>query len=988
MLMLAVFSANYALAQGIQVSGTVVDDSGQPLLGASVVGQGTTKGTHTNAKGEFTLGLNSEVENIIVSYAGMLTKVVSVKNEEVGTITMTNAHRAINDVVVVGYGSTKAKNLTSSVASVKAKDFQQGNVTTPEQLILGKVAGVQITSASGAPGAGSRIRIRGGSSLSGDNDPLIVIDGMPVDNYKMGGSANPLNMINPNDIESMDILKDAAATAIYGIRGTNGVILITTKRGSKKSDHANISFSSTNSLATLGSRRVDMLNANEFRDLANLKLDAAGRALIGNDSTDWVKAITRTAKSSDNNISISGGLGNLPYRVSFGYLAQQGIVVRSGLDRYSGAFSLSPSFLKNSLKFDINLKNTRTNTLFADEGGAIGSAYSFVPTKSIYSSSPDGAYGGYTEWQNAGALVTIAPKNPLGLLMQRTSRSLSTRTIGNIQAEYRLPFFPALKAVINTGMDMAKTAGNEYVDYKAAQFFTRGGKSADYGESRISNLLDMYLNYNKNLAQYKSNIDATAGYSYQKQTKDYPSFNDYNMDTIYAAAGNPFKSTRVLIGFFGRVNYAYANKYLLGVSLRQDYASIFAEGKKGSFFPAISAGWRVTEESFMKDYKFVNNLKVRASIGRTGNASLYLNSRPVDYLALPKYTISDPTAQYQFGNSFYNMYRPEGIDKNISWEKTTTRNLGIDYGFLKNRIYGTFDVYSKVTKDLFGYVNVPAGTNLTNRILTNTGSLSNKGFEFGLNLVPIATKNVTWEFGFNYTHNVNKIISLNKLAGSNDSSAIETGGIDGGAGNTIQVFKPGNSINSFFVYQQVYDLNGKPVEGVYVDQNKDGIINGKDKIVFNNGEPRNIMGFSSSLSIAKFTFGFIARAQTKAYAYNNIASNMGSLANLQNQAGYLNNIHGSYFDTRFNSQQLLSNYYVENASFFKLDNVSAGYNFGAISKTNASSNLRITAMVQNVFMITKYSGLDPEVMADGQGGIDKNYYPRARTYSLGLRLDF
>jgi TonB-dependent starch-binding outer membrane protein SusC len=985
--MLLCVHATYA--QVSEVRGTVVDDAGQALIGASVYGKGSSRGTLTNAKGEFLLRSETEIAEIVVSYVGMITRTVDAKSD-VGTITMVNKNRQLNDVVAIGYGSRKSKEVTGSIVSIKSKDFQQGLVTTPEQLIVGKAPGLQITSNGGAPGAGSRIRIRGGASLSGNNDPLIVIDGMPIDNFKMGGSANPLNMINANDIESVDILKDAASTAIYGLRGTNGVILITTKRGARKAERLNVSFSSVASVGTPGSRRVDMMNSREYRDLAKLMLDESQQNLLGKDSTNWTDLLFRNARTLDNNVSLTGGLKGLPYRLSFGYMAQQGMIRTSGLDRYSGGLTINPSFFNNTLRVTMNVKNTLTNTSFIDEGAVIAAGYNFDPTQSVRSASDQGRFDGYTQWINPAtdSLIDVAPKNPIGFIYGRSSNSVSRRLLGNVQVDYKLPFLKGLTATINTGLDRASTDGLETQSPTGAQGFLRGGKYANYGESRISSLFDGYLNYAADLGTNRHKLDGTVGYSYQNQTRNYPTFNDYSRDSLYAPAGIPFKTTGVLLGYFGRVNYTFAQKLLVSAVARMDYASRFAPDVRRGFFPAVSAAYIMSQESFLKGTA-VNNLKLRGSWGRTGNAEIYQNDRPMDYLWQSRYNISNPTAGYMLGNTFVPMYRPEAVDQNITWEKTATTNFGLDWGIWRNRVSGSIDLYNRQTTDLFAFVNVPAATALSNRLLTNAGTLNNRGVEVNLNLTPIASNNVTWDVNFNYTHNRNKIVSLGKVDSDSAAQFIETGGISGGVGNTIQILTPGASINSFYALQQVYDANGKPVEGAYVDQNGDGIINGSDKIVFKSGEPRNLFGISSNLSYRRVSLGFIARGQTGAYAYNNIAASTGNLQSMYNSQGFLSNVHGSYFDTRFRSQQLLSNYYIENSAFFRLDNLNLGYNFGSISRSNTGANLRVSASCQNVFVITKYTGLDPEVLGDkGNGGIDDKFYARPRIYSLGVHLDF
>jgi iron complex outermembrane receptor protein len=996
LVLIATFVSVNAFAQSGAITGTVVDDGGNPLIGANVSVKGTNQSSKTNASGNFSITPRTQADYIMVTYPGMASRSLPINGNDLGTITMANKSRALNDIVVVGYGSTKQKDVTGSIASVKSKDFNQTQSTTADQLIIGKVAGVQITTVGGAPGSGSRIRIRGGSSLNASNDPLIVIDGIPVDNFKMGGSANPLNMINPNDIESMDILKDASATAIYGSRASNGVILITTKKGTKKDDGVHVSLSSLNSVATPGNRRVDMLNTNEFRNLVALTQDSATQTMLGNANNNWQNLIMRNAMSSDNNVSVTGGIKALPYRLSLGMLNQQGMIAGGGLDRGSVGLNISPSLFKNTLKVNASVRHSMTKTRFTDEG-AIGTANDFDPTQSVYSEAEK--FGKYFAWTDAfGNPISIAPSNPVNMVTQRNDVSNSYRTLANLQLDYKIPFVNGLRANLNLGMDNASTNGNKTIPYTSVSGdgFFRGGKDQDYGESRRNKLIDFYLNYNKELVENKLTMDVTAGYSNQYLYRNYPTFADYtnlgiyqtvdDIDSVYAPAGTAFETRKNIQSFFGRANFTIMKRFLLTGTLRNDRTSSFSPSTRSGFFPAVAAAWRMNEESFLKDVKSLNNLKLRLGWGQTGQQEVFFNGRPLDYLYLPKYNLGDPTAAYQFGNSFYQVYRPDGVDQNIKWETTTTSNAGLDFGFLKNRIYGTVDIYSRKSTDLLANIPVPAGTAVSNKIFTNVGSLTNKGIEVSLGLVPIATKSVTWDININYTHNTNKIISMNKYDDST-FQGLPVGGISGGVGSNIQVLRPGYAINTFNAYEQIYDANGKPIEGAYVDQNGDGIINGKDLVTRYNSDPKDLFGISTNVSFKRFTVGAVARAQANGYAYNNKAAVSGNLNALHNGAGYNNNIHGSYFDTRFNSMQLFSNYYVENASFFRLDNVSLGYNFGNVTKGKNGGNLRATAMVQNVFVITKYTGLDPEVVKDGNSGIDNNVYPRPRTYSIGLALD-
>jgi TonB-dependent starch-binding outer membrane protein SusC len=963
------------------ISGKVLDDAGAVLVGATVMERGSTNGTRTNGSGQFILTLKNGGKTVDISYVGMSTKSINDADGDLGKIILNTASRALNDIVVVGYGSTKKNDLTASVGSVKAKDFQQGIVLTADQLILGKVPGVQITQNSGEPGVGARIRIRGGASLTASNDPLIVIDGMILDaNEKVLGSANPLNLINPNDIETFDILKDAAATAIYGNRGSNGVIIITTKKGSKKSERVNFTYTTNNSLSTLTNRKIDNLSASEFRDLISLKFDTTVQSLMGNDSTNWYDQVIRNAFTTDNNLAMTGGLKGLPYRLSIGNMRQNGIIKRSALDRYSVGLNLSPTFLNNSLKVNLNTKYAYTTDQYVDIGGTIGSALSFDPTQSIYSSSPDGLFGGYTEWlDNASNPNGNAPRNPLGILNQRDNNRKVGRFIGNVQLDYRLPFFKNLRFNLNAGLDNVNSNALLTIpEYAASNFsLTNPGLFKQESEKRNSTLIEFYTNYNKSFR--KHNFDAFVGASEQDNIQLTPSYNEYGKNGIKRNANPfPFKTRNTQVSYFGRANYNFANKYYLAFSLRNDYSSRFDKSVRSGLFPSVSAAWRINNEEFLKNNKKVSNLKLRAGWGQTGQQNVGLG----DYYYFAKYNLSNNNAQYQFGNQFYSMYRADPNNPFLKWEVVTSQNVGLDMGFFKNRINATVDVYNRKTTDLLAEVFVPALTAASNKLLRNIGSVRNRGIETNLNIIPIATRNITWEVNMNYTYNVNKILSLTGYNSSDSVFSIPTGDVEGIGSQKIQLYKSGYSINTFHLYQQVYDEKGSPIEGVFVDQNKDGKVNELDLVANHSSEPRHLFGISSSIAFKKINVGFIARAQD-GYMYNNIASNYGSLASAYN-SGVLNNLHGSYYDTRFKTRQILSDYYLENAAFFRLDNVNVGYNFGNLSKNNSSSNLRATAAVQNVFVITNYTGADPEI----PGGIDKNVYPRPRVYSLGLQLEF
>jgi len=961
---LIMFSVFSVIAQQT-VTGTVTSKEG-PIAGASVTVKGTNKGTSADSKGQFTISNVSPNSVLVVSSIGFISKEVSVGNQNQLTITLEIDSQSLNEVVVIGYGSQRKKDLTGSVVSISSVDFQKGNIVTPDQLVAGKVAGVQITSNGGAPGAGSTIRIRGGSSLNANNDPLIVIDGVPLDNNGISGAANALSFINPNDIESFNVLKDASATAIYGSRASNGVILITTKKG-KKGDDIKVSVSSVASSAQARAY-VDVLSAADFTSIINSKGTAAQKALLGKSTTDWQKEIYRDAISIDNNVSITGSIKNIPVRASVGYLNQNGILKTSNMDRISTSLGLSPSFLNNSLKVDLNLKSSIINNDFANQG-AIGTAVGFDPTQSVTGSD----FGGYFEWLDPATKKpnSLGPKNPLGLLNLQKDQSKVNRTIANAVFDYTMPFLPELRANANVAIDKSSSEGTINIPAGIANSYDRGGKAGTYSQSKDNKTFEFYLNYVKSIGMHR--IDVMGGYSYQDFLRD-------NTDLDKNVAGTVFNNTyyktqNTLVSFYGRANYSLNDKYLLTFTLRNDGSSRFSPENRWGVFPSAAAAWKISEE--FKDSEVISDLKLRLGWGVTGQQDVFS-----DYPYLARYTNSEPNAQYQFGNTFLNTLRPEGYDANIKWEQTTTKNIGLDFGFKKVGITGSIDVYQKETKDLLSVIPVPAGSNLTNQILTNVGNLENKGVEVTLNFNPIHTANVNWDFGLNATFNQSNITNLTKVKDPT-YQGILVGGISGGVGNTIQIHSLEYSPYTFYVYQQVYDTSGKPVEGLYVDRNGDGKISSDDRYRFESPNSKYFFGASSNLQIKDFSFGFVLRANVGNYMYNNTNANSAVYRAATGGNNFLSNLVPNVNETNFNNTQYFSDYYIQNASFLRVDNISFGYNLNRL--LNAKKfNAQLSLNVQNAFIVTKYQGLDPEV----GGGIDNNMYPRPRIVSLGLNVNF
>lgn len=874
---------------------------------------------------------------------------------------------AIEQVVLIGYGAKKKTDLTGSITAISAKDFNEGSVNSPEQLIQGKASGIQITTNSGAPGAGSTIRIRGGASLNASNDPLIVIDGVPLDNNGISGASNPLALINPNDIESFNILKDASATAIYGSRASNGVIIITTKRG--KTGKLKATYTTTTSVYDkMGT--VEMLSADQFRDVVNSKAANNYKLLLGKSNTNWQKEIYQTAVGFDNTLSLSGGVKGLPYRLSLGYLNQDGIIKTNNIERSTASLNLNPKFFDNHLDINFNLKGTYVENRFKDDG-AVGAAVVFDPTQSVFAPGFEN-YGGYFEWlDSTGTPNTNGTKNPLSMLNQRYDLSYVSRVLGNIQFDYKMHFLPELRANLNLGYDYSDSNGNTTVLPTAAIEYYRKGSYRRYTQEKKNKLLEFYLNYTKDISAINSLVDITAGYSYQDWQRSEPfAPTSYGNGTMNPQTGNDFFTQNTLISYFARLNYTFDKKYLLTASVRRDASSRFSEDNRVGYFPSVALAWRIDQENFIKNTNVFSTLKLRAGWGQTGQQDINNN----DYPYLARYVQSNSGAQYQIGDVFYNTLRGAGYDKNIKWETTTTKNLGLDFGFLNNRINGSIEVYEKETKDLLSVVPVPAGANLTNLLLTNVGDMRNRGIEFNMGVEAIKNENFSWEFNLNATHYKSEITNL-------ASTSVLTGGISGGTGSTIQVHAEGYQPNAFYVYQQVYNQEGKPIEGVYVDRNGDGIINSGDLYQYKSPAPELLLGFSSRFTYKNWDLGFTMRASFGNYVYNNQASQFGNLSGIKAN-NYLQNIHTSYLDTQFDTPQFFSDYYVENGSFLRMDNINIGYNFPSF--INENSKLRVFGSVQNAFLITNYSGLDPEVF----NGIDNNLYQRPRVYSIGLNFQF
>ncbi len=983
--LLFMLSSLTVFAQNIVTGRVTNSKDGAPVQGVTVsIRNGGS--AQTGSDGTFRINSASASPTLTFSSIGFTTQQVIATGGNVSLSFVENNQR-LEDVVVVAYGTRRKSDLTGSVASVSSKDFQKGNINSTEQLLVGKVAGLEITSGGGSAGGGSRIRIRGGASLNASNDPLIVIDGVPVDGNGVSGTGNLLSTINPDDIESISVLKDASATALYGSRASNGVLIVTTKKGRK--GKINFNFNTKLSLANVG-ERVDVLSADQVR--AAITADAAETgnttysSKLGMANTNWQDLIYQKAFGADNNLSANGSFGkgkvSIPFRASLGYLNQQGTLKTNQFDRVSTALNLTPKFFDDHLSVNFAGKYSHIKNTFANEG-AIGSAVNFDPTQNPYDAA--NKYGGYFQWLQAnGAPVntgggSIAP-NPLDLLYLRDNRSDVNRFIGNIQLDYKMHFLPDLHLLVNAGIDAATGKGNDNTDSSSVTSFQTGGRFHYYEQKKTNSLLDVSLLYAKEISN-AFKFDVLVGHTYQAfQTKDlnFASFSQKG-DTIPNSKPdyNDSKAEYRLDSYLGRINLSFLNKFLLTGSIRRDASSKFSPDTRVGYFPAGAFAWKLKEQ-FFKDVAAINDLKIRVGYGVTGQQD------GIDYYSyLARNGRSTQSAQYQFGNTYYTFLRPSEYDGNLKWETTATTNLGLDFGLIQNRISGSVDIYKKKTKDLLSTVPIAPGANFNITLLTNVGNVENKGIEFTVNTIPVRTKTIQWDLGFNAAFNKTEITNL--LANPDPNfQGIPVGGISGATGNSIGKFAVGYAPYVFFPFKQVYDNGGKPIEGLYEDLNRDGVIDDKDRYYYKKPAADVLLGFNTQLSIQKFTVGVAGHGSLGNYLYNNFNSNNGILANLRDPLGIVRNSGNNFLESNFKLRNFFSDYYIENASFFKIDNINFGYNFGKIIRDKA--NLRLSASVQNVHTFTKYGGLDPE--QSNSAGVDYTIYPRPTTYSVGASIDF
>ena len=1006
--MLGLFLSVSAFAQST-ITGQVKDATGEPVIGASVLINGTSNGTVTDLDGNFSVSVQPGA-TLTISYIGFQKQQVAATNGMVITLQEDQAQQ-MNEVVVIGYGAVKKSDLTGSVTALKPDSKNKGLVVNAQDMLAGKVAGVSVTSDGGTPGGGANIRIRGGSSLNASNNPLIVIDGVAMDQTGIKGVSNPLALVNPQDIESFNVLKDASATAIYGSRGSNGVIIITTKKGRRG---LQVSYNGSFTVSK-NSKNLDVLSADEYRGLIANKfgtdlytLDSNGNQVptaysrLGKANTNWQNEIFRTALSHDHNVAVSGQVANwLPYRVSAGYTNQQGIIKTSNFERFTGALTLNPSFLNDHLKVTLNAKGMWTKNRYAD-GEAIKAARQFDPTQPVYASGYDN-FGGYYQWLDDGTALndsswpktyySLATKNPVSILNLKNDRAISRDFLGSADVDYKVHGFEDLRFHVTAGVDVAK--GRQVTDVdpaspQAIYYGSYGWESQLKRNMQLSAYAQYYHDFND---KAKNHFDIMAGYEWAHfwhNTNNaywsyYPSTNgdatlagkQRNYAPYYYATEN------YLVSFFGRANWSLMDgRYMVTATVRNDGSSRFKE--HWATFPSFAFAWRVNEENLFKQIDWLSDLKLRLSWGMTGQQE---GIGDYNYFAI--YEMNKGNESYYPIAGDGSLARPKAYDPNLKWETTTSYNVGLDWGILKQRLTGSIDWYYRKTNDLLNNATVPAGANFRNQVMSNIGSMYNMGVETSLHWLAVNAKDFNWTMDYNFTYNYNKITNLN--GGSDPNYFVPTGGISAGTGGNIQAQHVGNAVNSFHVFQQAYDKNGKPLEGVVVDRNSDGKITDADKYYYKAPAAPVTMGFASRFEYCNWDLGFALRASLGNYVYNDAFASTSNMSNSEIfvKSKFLVNrptdvVADNWLSTETTSTQ--TDYWVQNASFLKLDNVTLGYSFANLLKQGSWNGItgRIYGTVNNVFCLTKYKGLDPEVF----NGIDNNLYPRPISFILGLNLNF
>ena len=988
---------------GYGISGSVVDKEG-PVIGAAVVEQGTSNGTSTDADGNYSLTVSSPDAPVEISCIGYVSQTFQA-SQIPSTVTLVEDNQYLDEVVVIGYGTVKKDDLTGSISAIKADDINRGAVVNTQDLLKGKIAGLLVTPGDGGPGSGSRIRIRGSASLNASNDPLIVIDGVPVASGAAGGMSNPLDLLNPNDIESFSVLKDASAAAIYGSRASNGVILITTRKGT--GNRIQVAYNGSFSVQQ-NSKRVPVMSAGELREfygslypIGTTTGDAVA-ALLKDSDTDWQSLVFRTAVATDQNVSVYGNVkSRMPFRASIAYTGQQGTLRGSDYDRGTADISLTPNFLDKHLTVDLNAKGVYTFSNYTDSG-VIGNAAFYNPTQDPYWRNPDGTIdysttNGYWNYGNGRGTEfspnKIAGPSPLSALYDDISNAASLRFIGRAAVDYKVHGFEALRLNVSAGLDIAQT--DSYNGIRPGSFQAYGDTSnlgigtytRGYNLSR-SQLFEAYANYNQTWGVH--NLDLLAGYSWQNNYWANRDVTYYNItDDIKLNPGETastrylwYRNENYLVSFYGRVNYSIHSRYIFTFTARGDGSSKFAKGNKWGFFPSGAFAWNIKQEPFLNDVSVVSTLKLRASVGLTGQ-----QDGIGDYVHFARYNRSnDPNRMYNMNIGFYNMLTPQAYDPSIRWETTATYNIGVDFGFFKERLTGNIDMYIRDTKDLLNSVQVPMGSNFGNKLMTNIGSIRNKGLEFALLGIPVQTNDWSVQIGFNGTFQETIFTRLN--ATDDPGYYIETGGISRGTGNFLCRQMVGYAPYTYYAYMQKYDSDGKPLQNEFIDLDGDGTITEKDRYMTDKSVmPKFFYGLNVKVSYRNWDFGLNGHGSAGTWVFNDFKS-ANSTASIDMNVGNLPNqarlVRQTGFTAPNSGQQWYSDYFIENSSFFRLDDINLGYTFRAIGKWE--TDIRLALGVQNVFVLTGYSGMDPEVISEN--GIDNTIWPRPRTYSLKLNVNF
>ena len=988
---------------GYTVSGTVEDAQG-PVAGASVIEQGTSNGTATGPEGGYSLTVSSPDSPVVFSCLGYAS-VVYDASQVPSTVMLKEDSQYLKEVVVIGYGTVKKDDMTGSISAIKADGLNRGAVVNTQDMLKGRVAGLLVTPGDGGPGSGARIRIRGSASLNASNDPLIVIDGVPVASGAAGGMSNPLDLLNPNDIESFSVLKDASAAAIYGSRASNGVILITTKKG--VGSRPKVSYSGSFSVQQ-NSETVPVMTARELSRFytglypADTSVGAVVADLLKGSDTDWQSLIFRTAFATEHSVSIYGNYRQrMPYRASVAYTGQQGTLKRSDYNRGTADLSLSPNFLDKHLTLDINAKGVYTFSNYTNSV-VIGSAAFYNPTQDPYWRNADGTIdytttNGYWNYGNGRGKdfspnVLVGP-SPLSRLYDDISNAGTLRFIGRVGLDYKVHGFEALKFNVSAGLDIAQTDSfngsrpGSFQAYGDTSNLGIGSYTKGYNLSR-SQVFEAYANFNETWGIH--GLDVVAGYSWQNNYWASRSVGYLNVtNEIKLNPGETpesrylwYRNENFLVSFYGRINYSLDSRYVFTFTARGDGSSKFAKDHKWGFFPSGAFAWNIKHEPFLKDVAEVSTLKFRVSVGQTGQ-----QDGIGDYVHFARYNLSnDPFHMYNMGLEFFHMLTPQAYDPSIRWETTTTYNLGVDFGFFKERLTGSIDAYLRDTKDLLNSVQIPMGSNFGNKLMTNIGSIRNKGLEIALNGIPVQTPSWSLQIGVNGTFQDTKFTRLN--ATDDPGYYIETGSISRGTGNFLCRQMVGYAPYTYYAYQQKYDSDGKPLQNQFVDRNKDGSITEADRYMTGKSAmPKFYYGLNLKLTYMDWDFGLNGHGSAGTWVFNDFKSS-NSTAHIDVNAGNLPNqarlVKKTGFTAPNSSQQWYSDYFIENASFFRLDDINFGYTFRAIGRWE--TDIRLGLGVQNVFILTGYSGMDPEVISEN--GIDNTIWPRPRTYSLRLNVNF